>query len=283
MLPTFVIGLREALEASLIVGIIAAYLIQREERRALGPMWLGVALGIGISIVSALILEAIGRNLPARQGEMLAGTLGVVAVTGVTYMIVWMRRHSRHLKRMLEEHADLALAKGTVGALAGMAFFAVLREGLETAVFLLAAFQASANAAATGMGALLGIVTASGLGYAIYRGGLRVNLGRFFRITGFVLVLFAGGILVNSLGGFQEAGVLTFLQRPAVDLSWLVSPGTVQASLLTGMLGLQPVPTTAQVVVWLLYVAPMALYVLWPAGPRRPAAIVVSSEPAAAD
>lgn len=269
MLPTFVIGLREALEASLIVGIIAAYLIQRQRRTALVPMWLGVASGIGISLAAALILKAVGRSLPARQGELLAGSLGVVAIGGVTYMIVWMRRHSRHLKRMLEEHADVALAKGTVGALAGMAFFAVLREGLETAVFLLAAFQASANAAATGTGAVLGIVTASGLGYAIYRGGLRINLARFFRITGFVLVLFAGGILVNSVGSFQEAGVVTLLQRPVADLSWLVTPGTAQASLLTGMFGLQPVPTIAQVAVWLLYVVPMAVYVLWPARPRR--------------
>jgi high-affinity iron transporter len=270
VLPTFVIGLREALEASLIIGIIAAYLIQRGQRNALKPMWLGVAAGIGISAAAALILDAIGRNLPSRRGELLAGILGTVAVTGVTYMIVWMRRHSRNLKRMLEDHADLALAKGTAGALAGMAFFAVLREGLETAVFLLAAFQASANPAATGTGAVLGIMTASGLGYAIYRGGLRINLARFFRITGFVLVLFAGGILVNSVGSFQEAGVVTFLQRPVADLSWLVSPGTAQGSLLTGMFGLQPVPTTVQVAVWLLYVVPMAVYVLWPARPRRP-------------
>lgn len=277
MLPTFVIGLREALEASLIIGIVAAYLIQRERRQALRPMWLGVAIGIGISIAAAVVLDAIGQSLPARKSELLGGILGVAAIGGVTYMIVWMHRHSRDLKRMLEDHTDLALAKGTVGALVGVAFFAVLREGLETAVFLLAAFQASANAAATGTGAVLGILTASGLGYAIYRGGLRINLGRFFRITGFVLVLFAGGILVNSIGSFQEAGVLTFLQRPAIDLSWLVVPGTVQASLLSGMLGLQPVPTTVQVVVWLIYVAPMTLYVLWPAGgPRRPSRIVAT-------
>jgi len=283
VLPTFVIGLREALEASLIIGIVAAYLIQRERRDALRPMWLGVGIGIVISLAAALTLDAIGESLPEEKAELLGGALGVAAIGGVTYMIVWMHRHSRHLKRMLEEHADMALAKGTVGALVGVAFFAVLREGLETAVFLLAAFQASANAAATGTGAILGIVTASGLGYAIYRGGLRINLGRFFRITGFVLVLFAGGILVNSIGAFQEAGVVTFLQRPAVDLSWLVVPGTVQASLLSGMLGLQPVPTTVQVFVWLIYVAPMTLYVLWPAGgPRRPARIV-ASEAAAAD
>lgn len=280
MLPTFVIGLREALEASLIIGIVAAYLIQRERRDALRPMWLGVGIGIGISLAIALLLEVVGRSLPERESELMGGVLGLAAIAGVTYMIVWMHRHSRDLTRILKEHADLALARGTVGALVGVAFFAVLREGLETAVFLLAAFQASSNAVATGTGALLGILAAGGLGYAIYRGGLRVNLGRFFRITGFVLVLFAGGILVNSVGAFQEAGLVTFLQRPAVDLGWLVVPGTVQASLLAGMLGLQPVPTTVQVAAWFFYVWPMALYVLWPSGrPRRlrPAPVVAPS------
>jgi high-affinity iron transporter len=272
MLPTFVIGLREGLEASLIVGIIAAFLIQRGERRALRPMWIGVAVAIGISFAVAIALGVIGGRLPLKQREAMEGILALIAVAGVTYMIVWMRRHSRDLKRQLEDHAESALVTGSIWALVGMAFFAVIREGLETAVFMLAAFQSTLNPFAAGLGAVLGVAVAIGLGWALYRGGVRINLSRFFRFTGFILVLVAGGLMSSAVHEFAEAGVVTFAQSPAVDLTWLIRPGTVAASLATGMLGLQPVPTQAEVVVWLLYVIPMSLYVLWPQRPRVPAA-----------
>jgi high-affinity iron transporter len=269
LLPTYVIGLREGLEASLIVGIIAAFLLHRGERRALRPMWLGVALAIVLCAGAAIVLNAIGRSLPFRQREMLEGALSLVAVAGVTYMIVWMRRHARELKGTLEAHAESALLQGSVLALVAMAFLAVLREGLETAIFMLAAFQSSSDPASTGIGAVLGIVTAVALGYALYRGGIRINLSKFFRITGFVLVLVAGGLLATAAHEFAEASVFTALQQRAFDLSWLVAPGTIHASLLTGMLGLQPVPAVAEVLLWLAYVVPMSLYVLWPQRPRR--------------
>jgi high-affinity iron transporter len=150
-----------------------------------------------------------------------------------------------------------------------MAFFAVLREGLETAIFLLAQFQSTTNPVAAGFGAILGVAVAIGLGYAIYRGGVRINLSRFFRVTGFVLVIVAAGLLSSAVHEFSEAGVVTALQSSAVDLSWLIASGSVRASLITGMLGLQPVPTVAEATAWLAYAIPMSLYVLWPQHPRR--------------
>jgi high-affinity iron transporter len=264
VLPTFIIGLREGLEASLIVGIIAAFLIQRGERRALRPMWLGVGLAVALCLTVALILESVNHALPHKQQEGLATVLALVAVAGVTYMVVWMKRHSRELKGSLEQHAESALVRGSVWALAGMAFFAVLREGLETSVFLLAVFGNSTNPAATGTGAALGIGLAVALGYAIYRGGIRINLGRFFRVTGFVLVLVAAGLLATAVHTGHEAGWIDSLQAQAIDLRWLVAPNSVRAALLTGMLGLQPVPTVGEVFAWLIYAVPMALYVLWP-------------------
>lgn len=264
MIPTFVIGLREGLEASLIVGIIAAFLIQRGERRALRPMWAGVAVAIALCLGVAIFLEALGRSLPLRQREIMEGVLSMVAVAGVTYMVVWMRRHSRELKGTLEASSEAALIAGSMWALIGLAFFAVIREGLETAIFMLAAFDSTADPVSAGLGAILGVTLAVGLGYAIYRGGVRINLSRFFRITGFVLVLVAGGLLATAVHEFAEGGLVTAFQQPVADLSWLVAPGTVHASLLTGMLGLQPVPTVAEVLVWLAYVVPMSLYVLWP-------------------
>ncbi len=268
MLPTFVIGLREGLEAALIVGIIAAFLIQRGEPKALRPMWVGVAVALGLCVVVAVVLQVVGRSLPFKQREIMEGVLGLVAVAGVTYMIVWMRRHARELKVTLEAHAANALVTGSVLALAGMAFFAVLREGLETAIFMVAAFQTSLSPVAAGFGATLGVAVAVALGYGIYRGGVRINLARFFRITGFVLVLVAAGLLAKSVHSFAEAGIVNTWQSHALDLTWLIAPNSVRASLITGMLGLQPVPTTAEVLVWLAYAIPMGLYVLWPQ--RRP-------------
>ncbi len=267
MLPTFIIGLREGLEAALIVGIIAAFLIQRGERKALRPMWYGVGLAVALCTGVALALEALDQALPHKQQEGLATILALLAVAGVTYMVVWMKRHSRELKGSLEASAENALVLGSAWALIGMAFFAVLREGLETAVFLLAVFGNSDEPAVTGTGAVLGVGLAVALGYAIYKGGVRINLSRFFRFTGFVLVLVAAGLLASAVHTGHEAGWIDVLQAQAFDLRWLVAPGSVRAALLTGMLGLQPVPTVGETLAWLLYAIPMSLYVLWPSRP----------------
>ena len=279
MLPTFIIGLREGLEAALIVGIIAAFLIQRGERKALRPMWYGVGLAVALCSGVALALEALDQVLPHKQQEGLATILALLAVAGVTYMVVWMKRHSRELKGSLEASAENALVLGSAWALIGMAFFAVLREGLETAVFLLAVFGNSDEPAVTGTGAVLGVGLAVALGYAIYKGGVRINLSRFFRFTGFVLVLVAAGLLASAVHTGHEAGWIDVLQAQAFDLRWLVAPGSVRAALLTGMLGLQPVPTVGETLAWLLYAIPMSLYVLWPS---RPPAKVERTAPAPA-
>jgi len=266
VLPTFVIGLREGLEAALIIGIIAAFLIQRDERSALRWMWVGVALAIALCLGMAWTFRAIDRSLPHKQQEAVAAAMAFLAVAGVTYMIVWMRRHSRGLKHVLESHAATALSRGSTWALVGLAFFAVIREGLETSVFLIAAFQNSLNPRATGTGAVLGVLVATALGYGIYKGGVRINLSRFFRFTGFILVLVAAGLLASTAHAAAEAGALTIGQANALDLTWLIAPGTIRASLITGMLGLQPTPTVVEVSLWLVYAIVMSLYVLWPHG-----------------
>src|SRR5215213_6824465 len=234
MVPTLVIALREGVEASLIVGIIAAFCVNEGRRDALRPMWLGIGLAIVLCVSVAVALRIVGEELPEREQEMLETVIGLIAVGAITYMIVWMRRNARGLKAALEGHARSALAVGSTAALVGMAFLAVLREGFETAVFMLAAFQDSADPVAAGAGAVIGLVAAIVLGVAIYRGGVRINLSRFFRITGFVLVLVAAGLLATSVHTAHEAGWITGMQTQAVDLSWLVKPDAVSGSLLTG-------------------------------------------------
>jgi high-affinity iron transporter len=282
MLPTFVIGLREGLEAALIVGIIAAFLKKQDRADLLGWLFAGVAAAVVLCVGVGVALDVVSRELPQRQQEGLETVVGVLAVGMVTYMVIWMRRHSRELKGQLEGLAADAIA-GSGGnaarAMVVMAFLAVLREGFETVVFLLAAFNEADSRATAGTGAVLGIVVATGLGYGIYRGGVRINLSRFFRATGLVLVFVAAGLVVSALHTGHEAGWYTVGQSRTVDLTtvpiigWLLRAGSVQASLLTGMLGIQPRPVLLETIGWLVYLVPVGVYVAWPPGrivPRRP-------------
>jgi high-affinity iron transporter len=270
VLPTFVIGLREGLEAALIVGIIAAFLGQQGRKDALRQVWFGTAVAVLICIAIAIALQVISSDLPQRQQEGLETVVGALAVCMVTYMIIFMRKHARGLKRNLEGAAASALASGSSRALVVMAFLAVLREGFETAVFLLATFHASGDATTSWLGAVLGILLAAAIGYGIYKGGVRLNLARFFRITGLVLVVVAAGLVMTAFHTANETGWLTAGQNQAFDLSWLVWPGTPLSSLLTGVLGIQPYPAWIEVIAWLAYLVPMLVIVAWPEGPPRP-------------
>jgi iron uptake system component EfeO len=264
LIPTYVIGLREGLEAALIVSIVAAFLNRQGQRQALRYVWLGVAIAVVLCTAVGIALQLLDEQLPQQGQEQLETVIGVCAVLIVSFMIFWMRRNAAGLRGEIERNAAAALATGSVAGLVAMAFFAVLREGLETAVFLLAAFQASGNALTAGLGALLGILTAVVIGAGLYRGGIRINLARFFKVTAVFLVLIAAGLLASAVHTGHEGGWINSLQGQALDLSWLVVPGTVTSSLLTGMLGLQPRPTDGEVAAYLIYAVPMLLFVLWP-------------------
>ncbi len=267
MLATLVIGLREGLEAALIVGIIAAFL--KRNGRGLGAMWLGVVLAIVASVAVGVALWVLESALPQAQQEALETVIGAVAVVFVTGMLLWMNRHARSMKRELESSADAALHDGGATALAVMAFLAVLKEGFETSVFLLATFRAAQNAGLAATGAVLGILIASAIGYGIYAGGVRIDLGRFFRITGAFLVLVAAGLVLTALRTAHEAGWVVAGQQRTIDLTWLAPNGSLQGALITGMLGIPSDPRLIEVVAWLAYVVPVALFVYWPAK-RRP-------------
>lgn len=267
MLTTFVIGLREGLEAALVVGIIAAFIIRRGDRRALRSMWWGVAAALVVSIAGAVALFLANRALSFQARETMEGVLTLFAVAGVTYMIVWMRRHSATLRSDLESKATIAFEAGSATAIAALAFVAVAREGLETAMFLLALLQNSAAPVPAAGGAAAGIAVAVVLGYAIYRGGVAVNLKRFFNVTAIVLVVVAAGLVSSAVHELAEAGVIGVFQSPAVDLSWLITTDSLWSSLLAAFLGFQPVPTVAETAAWAAFLIPMTLYV---SGSRLP-------------
>ena len=280
MLPSFVITLREGLEAALIIGIVAAFLVREGRPDALKRMWIGVGAAVTVCIAVGIALRIVDQELPERGQETLETIIAFVAVAMVTYMIVWMKRHARELRGSLEGSAASAVAAGSAGALIAMAFLAVFREGFETAVFLLAVFQEGSNPVASGIGAVLGVLVAIGIGWGIYRGGVTLNLQRFFKATGVVLVVVAAGLLASGIHSAQELGWIGGADDGFLSLAWLVHPDTWTASLLTGILGLRAEMTAAMVAGWLLYAVPMTCFVLWPQGRRlRPER---ASAPAAA-
>lgn len=281
MLATFVIGLREGVEAALIVGIVAAFLVREGRREALRSMWVGVGLAVLLCLGVGAALTFASAELAEKPQEIFEGVLALVAVTLVTTMVVWMRRNARTLKSGLEASAGSALARGSATGLIVMAFLAVLREGFETSVFLLAQLKSAGSSGSAGaVGAGLGIAAALVIGYLIYRGGIQINLRRFFTVTGVFLVLIAAGLLVKAVGALDEGGLLTAGDGVAFNLTWLVHPGTAWAALVTGMFGVPATPSVIQALAWIAYVIPMLAVVLWPTR-RRPARPVAGDQAAA--
>src|SRR5436190_10533306 len=205
MFANYLIGLREGLEASLIVCILVAYLVKTERRDALKPVWAGIGVAVLVSLAFGAGLEFGSQELTFQAQEALGGSLSIIAVGLVTWMVFWMRRTARHLKTELHGKLDAALAMGT-GALVATAFLAVGREGLETALFVWASVHAASDGTPRPLvGVALGLATAVLLGWLFYRGALKINLAKFFTWTGAMLVVVAAGVLAYGFHDLQEA------------------------------------------------------------------------------
>ncbi len=270
MLANYLIGLREGLEAALVVSILVAYLVKTDRRHLLPRIWIGVGIAVAVALGFGFALFYGPRGLTFEAQEAIGGTLSVVAVGLVTWMIFWMARAARSLSGELRGQIDSA-AEGSWWALVLVAVLAVGREGLETALFLWSATEAvTRDSDATWqplLGAGLGIVTAVLLGYLLYRGAIRINLSRFFTWTGAFLILVAAGVLSYGVHDLQEAGVLPGEHALAWDVSDTIDPSTWYATLLKGVFNFSPQTTVLEATVWLLYVVPvMTLFIL---GARR--------------
>jgi high-affinity iron transporter len=279
VLANYLIGLREGLEASLVVSILVAYLVKSGHAGRLRPVWAGVALAVLVSLAFGALLTFTSRNLSFQAQEAFGGILSIVAVGFVTWMIFWMRRTARSLSSELRNRVDVALTMGA-GALALTAFLAVGREGLETSLFIWSAVQSTGEGAQPVAGATLGLLTAVALGYLFYRGALRINLSTFFTWTGAALIVVAAGVLAYGVHDLQEAGLLPGLNSLAFDISGAVPADSWYGTLLRGTVNLTPQTTWLQAVAWLLYVVPVTLLFLRPAG-ARPAVAPRRVEPAA--
>lgn len=282
MFGNYLIGLREGLEASLVVCILVAYLVKTDRRDALRPVWTGIGLACGISLAFGAMLEFGTQELTFEAQELLGGALSIVSVGLVTWMVFWMKRTARHLKAELHGRVDAALAMGT-GALVATAFLAVGREGLETALFVWASVRASGEGSSAPLiGVLLGIATAIVLGWLFYRGALRINLAKFFTWTGAMLVVVAAGVLAYGVHDLQEARFLGGLGNKAFDVSAAVPPDSWYGTLLKGVFNFQPDPTVLQLTVWVLYLVPvLVLFLAGPRTPRTPSAAPAQGGPAA--
>ncbi|SHI26294.1 iron uptake transporter permease EfeU [Streptomyces sp. 3214.6] len=266
MFSNYLIGLREGLEASLVVCILIAYLVKTDRRDALKPVWTGIAIAVAIAMAFGSVLEFGSQELTFKAQEALGGSLSIIAVALVTWMVFWMRRTARHLKSELHGKLDAALAMGT-GALVATAFLAVGREGLETALFVWTSVHAAGDGTPRPLiGAALGLATAVLLGWLFYRGALRINLAKFFTWTGGMLVVVAAGVLAYGLHDLQEADWVPGLTDKAFDISDTIPPDSWYGTLLKGVFNFQPDPTVLQVTVWLLYLIPTLALFLAPVG-----------------
>jgi len=268
VLANFLIGLREGLEASLVVSILVAYLVRTDHRDRIRFVFYGVAAAVLLSLGFGALLTFTSRAMSFEAQEAFGGILSIVAVALVTWMIFWMRRAARGMKRELEGRMATALDVGPF-ALVALAFVSVAREGLETALFVWAAAQGTDRTSTPLVGLLLGLGVAVAIGYALYRGAIRINLATFFTYTGALLVVVAAGVLAYGVHDLQEAGIIPGLNNLAFDISETLPLTSTLGSLLKGFFNYNPAPTVIELVVWLAYLIPVMTAFLWPLVGRR--------------
>ncbi|TXS43252.1 FTR1 family protein [Streptomyces sp. uw30] len=280
MFGNYLIGLREGLEASLVVCILVAYLVKTDNRRQLAPVWAGVGIAVALSLAFGALLQFGSSTLTFQAKEALGGSLSILSVALVTWMVFWMRRTARHLKSELQGKLDAALAIGT-GALVVTSFLAVGREGLETSLFIWTAVQATGDGIRPLVGAVLGLATSVVLGWLFYKGALKINLAKFFRWTGAMLVVVAAGVLAYGIHDLQEADFLPGLRSLAFDISTTIPPDSWYGTVLKGVFNFQPDPTVLQTIVWALYVVPVMVLFLLPERPKQTVPAPAANQPAA--
>jgi high-affinity iron transporter len=274
----FLTGLREGVEAALIIAIICAYLAKTGNQREFPKVFAGAGLAIGASAVLGIILFATVGGFEEPYEQIFEAITLFAAAAVVTWMLFWMRRQARTVKGELQSAVDRALDQGSVMALAVLAFVAVIREGLETALFLVG----QANSADDGaiwvlVGALIGLGIAVVLGVGFYQGSRRLNLATFFRWTGVALIFIAAGLLSTAVHELIEIGVITFGTQPLFDLSGVLphsaDGGNVIGQFLRALFGYSATPEVTTFIVWLTYVVLVLYLFLRPVKPGAPAAV----------
>jgi high-affinity iron transporter len=273
MLATYLIGLREGLEATLVVSILIAFLVKADRKDRLPQVWAGVAAAVALSVGFGALLSYTSTTLlrDYDQRELFEAVTSILAVVFVTWMIFWMRRAARSIAGELRGRLADALAVGSI-AVAVMAFLSVVREGLETSLIFYSAVQGADVNGGPLLALLGGIVTAVVIGFLMYATAVRINLTVFFTVTGVLLILVAAGILKYGIHDLQESGVLPGLNSLAYDISGSLDPSAWYTALLTGMFNVTPTASVVETVAWVAYAVPVLLLFLRPAT-SKPAAV----------
>lgn len=280
MLSTALIGLREGLEASIIVVILVAFLVKADRRDSLKWVWAGVISALALSVAVGAALTYGTSTLTSRAQEAVGGFGSILAVALVTGMVLWMRTAARTMSGQLKGSLGDALVVGS-GAVVLMSFLAVAREGLETALFFFSAVQSAGGGTAEPLlGFAIGIAASVALGTALYRGAVRIDLGKFFRVTGVGLIIVAAGILAYGVHDLQEAAILPGLNTLAFDVSGAIPPGSWYGTLLKGFFNFSPASSVLEVCVWVTYVVVVLALFLRPV--RHPTATTNAAATAAA-
>jgi high-affinity iron transporter len=270
VLANFLIGLREGLEASLVVSILVAYLVKTGYRDRLRDIWIGVGAAAALSLGFGAVLTFTSQSMTFEAQEGFGGVMSILAVGLVTWMIFWMKRQARFMKKELEGKLASALAMGST-ALMVIAFVSVAREGIETSLFVWSATQATSGTRPL-LGVVLGLASAVALGYLLYRSAVSINLAKFFKYTGIGLVIVAAGVLAYGLHDLQEAGWIGGLTNTVFDISAQVPLSSWYGTLLKGAFNFNPAPTVVELSVWVVYLVSVMTAFLWPSrsAPTRP-------------
>ncbi|GAA4845753.1 iron uptake transporter permease EfeU [Saccharopolyspora rosea] len=249
------IGLREGLEAVLVVSILVAFLVRSGRKWALRLVWTGVAAAVALSVGVGALLTYTSATMSFEKQEMFGGGMSILAVAFVTSMIFWMRSAARGLAAQLRGQLDEALQLGNWSVIT-VAFLAVAREGLETAVFFFSSVQSAGGGTVLPLvGFLVGIAASVLLGWLLYFGAVKIDLGKFFTATGVLLVFVAAGVFAYGMHDLQEAGVLPGLHTLAFDVSAYISTSSWYGALLKGIFNFSPQTTVLEAVVWVAYTA----------------------------
>jgi high-affinity iron transporter len=277
---SYLIGLREGLEMVLIVSVLVAYLVKTGRRQHLLPVWGGVGGAAALSIGFGWALSYVSTTVLGGPGQELFDAItSTIAVAMVTWMIFWMRRTSRKLSGELRGRLDGAIGLG-VGAVVGIAFLSVAREGLETTLLFFASAQGATSASPL-LGLAAGIVSSVVIGVGLYAGAIRINLSRFFMVSGALLVLVAAGIFKYAVHDFQEAGVLPGATTYAFDATSWLNPTSWYGALASGLFNITPQPSVLETIAWVVYLVPvLALFLLPGRSPRTTPAAGTEPQPA---
>lgn len=259
MIPSLLIMVREGFEAALIVALVFAYLRRIDRLDMAKATWAGIAAAVGVSVAVGLVVHLTVGSLAGDARLHAFAAISLVAAGVLTWMVFWMRRQSRAIKGELEHRVDDALHSGNVGrAVAAVAFFAVLREGIEAALFLIAAATESSGGEVV-LGAVIGLAIAVALGLMVFFGGRRLPMRAFFQVTGIIVIVFAAGLLARTVLFLQAAGTLGTAYDNVYDLTQhrFLTQETEVGKFLAAMLGWDPRPSIEQVVAWLAYIVPV--------------------------